>query len=165
MCILRDLNGWIGDRTKVGITSAFGVPGENDNGRRVVEFCEEKGVYVGNIYFKHRSVYKYTRVAEGEGDVETKSMIDLVLVKRNMLRYVQNERAVRGMGCGFSDHYVVLCKVRLVRAWIKRREVVVGTRKIGSKKLREHQYRNGYARSLEGKGVEWEKPVYGGTTR
>ena len=50
------------------------------------------------------------------------------------------------MGRGLSDQHVVLCKVRLVRAWTKRREVVVG-----SEKLRE-----GYGRSLEGKGVEWD---------
>ena len=31
----------IGDETKASITSAFGVPGESDNGRRVVEFCDE----------------------------------------------------------------------------------------------------------------------------
>ena len=37
---------------------------------------------------------------------------------------------VRGMGRGLSDHYVVLCKVRLVGAWIKRREVVVEARRI-----------------------------------
>ena len=30
--ILEDLNRWIGDRTKDGITSAFGVPGKDDNG-------------------------------------------------------------------------------------------------------------------------------------
>ena len=42
--ILGYLNGWIGDRTRAGITGAFGVPGENDNGRRVVEFCEERGL-------------------------------------------------------------------------------------------------------------------------
>ena len=52
------------------------------------------------------------------------------------------------MECGLSGHYVVLCKVRLVGAWIKRREVVLGARKIRRKKLREHQYREGYARSL-----------------
>ena len=28
LCILRDLNGWIGDRTRVGIIGAFRVPGE-----------------------------------------------------------------------------------------------------------------------------------------
>ena len=53
-------------------------------------------------------------------------MIDLALVKRVMLRYVLDVRAVKGMGCGLSDHYVVLCKVRLIGTWIKRTEVVVG---------------------------------------
>ena len=60
---LGDLNGWIGDRTRAGITGAFGVPGENDNGKRVVEFCAERGPCVGNTYFKHRGLHKYTRVA------------------------------------------------------------------------------------------------------
>ena len=61
---LGDLNGWIGDRTRAGITSAFGVPGENDNGRRVVEFCAKKGLCVGNTYFKHRSLHKYKSTKE-----------------------------------------------------------------------------------------------------
>ena len=80
-------------------------------------------------------MHKYTRVAEGQGGVKIESIIDLVLVKRDMLRYVQDVRVVRGMGCGLSDHYVVLCKVRLVGAWIERREVVAGARRIRSKKL------------------------------
>ena len=57
-----------------------------------------------------------------------------------MLRYVQDVRAVRGMECGLSHHHFVLCKVRLVGAWVKRRDVVVGIRRIRSEKLREHQY-------------------------
>ena len=99
-------------------------------------------------------MHKYTRVAKGQGGVETKSMIDLVLVKRDILRYVQDVRVMRGMGHDLSDHYVVLCKFRLVGAWITRIEVVVEARRIRSEKLREHQYREGYVRSLEGKGVE-----------
>ena len=81
-------------------------------------------------------------------------MIDLVLVKKDMLRYVQDVRAVRGMGRGLSDHHVVLGKVGLVGTWIKRREVVVGGRWIRSEKLREHQYREGYATSLKWKRVK-----------
>ena len=46
--------------------------------------------------------------------VENKSMIDLVLLKMGMLCYVQDAKAVRGMGRGLSDHYVVLCKVNLL---------------------------------------------------
>ena len=47
-------------------------------------------------------------------------MIDLMLVKKYMLHYVQAVRAVRGIGRDLSDYYVVLCKVRLVGIWIKR---------------------------------------------
>ena len=32
---------------------------------------------------------------------------------------------------------------------------MIEARRIRSKKLREHQYREGYGRSLEGKEVEW----------
>ena len=53
---------------------------------------------------------------------------------------MQDVRAVRGMGRGLSDPYVVLCKVRLVGACIKRREVVAGTMRIRSEKLREYKY-------------------------
>ena len=39
---------------------------------------------------------------------------------------MQNVRAVREMERGLSDHYAVLCKVRLLGTWIKRRKVVDG---------------------------------------
>ena len=50
LCLLGDLNEWRGDRTRSGITGAFGVPRKNDNGRRVVEFCAERGLCVGNTF-------------------------------------------------------------------------------------------------------------------
>ena len=46
-CGLRDLNGWVEDRMREGITGAFGVSGENDNGRRMMEFCTERRLCVG----------------------------------------------------------------------------------------------------------------------
>ena len=46
LCVLVDLNGWIGDRVRAGIAGAFGAAGEDDNGRRVVEFCAERGMCV-----------------------------------------------------------------------------------------------------------------------
>ena len=141
---------------RAGITGAFGIPGENENGRGVVEFCDERRVCVGN--FKHKNLHKYTRMAWSQDGVEGKSMIDLVLVKEDMLRFVQGVRAVRGMGRDISDHHVVLCKVRLMRTWIKRGEVVDRARMIRSEKLREHHYREEYARSLERKSrMGWGK--------
>ena len=97
-----------------------------------------------------------TSVARGQNGIEVKSMIDLVLMKKDMLRYVQGVKVLRGIGLELSNHHVILCKVRLVETSIKRREVVAGARRIRSEKLREHQYREGYARSIDGKGVEWD---------
>ena len=33
---------------------------------------------------------------------------------------------------------------------------MVGAIRIGREKLREHQFKEGYARSLEGKGLKWD---------
>ena len=84
VCMLGNLNKWVGNRVKVGTTGAFGVPGENDNGRRVVERdC------VCNINFEHKNLPKYTRVARDQAVVEVKCIIDLILVKKYMLHYVR----------------------------------------------------------------------------
>ena len=49
---------------------------------------------MGNTYFEHRSLHKYTRVARGQDRVGVKVMVDLVLVKKDMLHYVQDMRAM-----------------------------------------------------------------------
>ena len=61
-----------------------------------------------NSYFKHKSLLEYTRVARAQDGVELISMIDLILIKKGVLSYVQGVRAVRRMGRGLSNHYVVL---------------------------------------------------------
>ena len=83
-------------------------------------------------------------------------MIDLVLVKRGILRYGQAVRALRGMGQCLSYHHVVLCKVRLLGTLIKGREIVNGSRRARREKLRDHQNRERQAGSLERKKVEWD---------
>ena len=69
--------------------------------------------------------------------MELMSRIGLALVKKDMLRYVQDVRAVREMERSLSYHYVAKGKVRLVESWIKRRELVNEARRIRSEKLRE----------------------------
>ena len=92
----------------------------------------------------------YIRVSRGQGGVKVRSMIDLVLGKKDMLPYVQDVRAVTGMRRGLLDHHVLMRKIRLVGEWIKRREVVTEAWRIISEKPREHQYREGNTMSLEG---------------
>ena len=45
---------------------------------------------MGNTYFEQKNLHKYPRVARDQDGVEVKSMIDLVLVKKDMLRFVQD---------------------------------------------------------------------------
>ena len=58
-----------GDRMRDIIIVTFGVPNENG---KVIEFFAERGLCIGNTYFKHKSKYKWR---------ESFSMIDLVLVR------------------------------------------------------------------------------------
>ena len=60
----------------------------------MVDFGAERELCVGNMYFEHKSLHKYTRLARGQ-TVAIKSMIDPVLMKKDMLRYVQDVRTVR----------------------------------------------------------------------
>ena len=89
-----------------------------------MDFCVEKGLCVGNAYFEHKSLHKCIRVAKGQDGVGLMSMIDLMMVKKYMPRFVQYLRAVRGVGQGLSDYHFIPCKVRFLATWTKRREVV-----------------------------------------
>ena len=40
---------------------------------------------MGNAYFEHNILHKYTRMAKGQDRVEVKSTTELVLVKKYML--------------------------------------------------------------------------------
>ena len=48
---------------------------------------------------------------------------------------------------------MVLCKVKLVGTWIKRREMVVGARRIIREKLKGDEYKDEQTWSLEGRRV------------
>ena len=54
--MMRDRNGWTGDRVREDITGAFAVAGENRNRRRLIEFCS-KGGYVCIIRISSSSIY------------------------------------------------------------------------------------------------------------
>ena len=101
MCVMGDLNGWLAGRLRVGKTGAFGILGENNKERGIFDSCAERGLCVGNTYFKHKSLQKYTKVARTQDRVEEMNMTDLVLVKKDMLHYLQDVKRVRGMKLSF----------------------------------------------------------------
>ena len=54
------------------------------------------GVSVGNTYFKHKSLHKYTRVTRGQDRMEVNGMKEPLLGKKDVWRLVHSERNVTG---------------------------------------------------------------------
>ena len=52
-------------------------------------FCAERGLCVDKTYLEHKNLHKYTRVTRNQDGVEVKSMVDRVLVKKEMLQCVE----------------------------------------------------------------------------
>ena len=84
---------------------------KKNNGKRVIDFCAERGLSVSNTYFEHKSLQKYTSMSRGQDGVEIMSITDPLLVKEVLLRYEQDLRSVRGMGRSLSDHHVDYVKL------------------------------------------------------
>ena len=51
---MEGMNGWVGGIMKENINGAFGVSSGSKNGRELVYFFTEKGLYVENTYLKHK---------------------------------------------------------------------------------------------------------------
>ena len=76
------------------------------------EWCSfKRELCVSDMHFEDKSLHNNARVARGQDGVEVKIMVDLVLMEKDMLRYVQDVRSVREIGRGLSDHYVTMRKV------------------------------------------------------
>ena len=61
-----------------------------------------------------------TIVVTGQDGMEVISMIDLLLVTRDMLKYVYDVKTVRELARGILDSSVVLYKNKRVTTWLKR---------------------------------------------
>ena len=66
--------------------------GENEDERRVVDFfVNERGLSIGNMYFKHR------KVTRGWDELQIINMIDLLLVKRGNMKHVHDMKTEKEM--------------------------------------------------------------------
>ena len=94
MCVLGGLIGW----TEIGLQWVELVHLEFKKKMIMKEEWLNSVLKSGNKYFKQKSLHKYNRVARGQDKTQVKSMIDLVLIKKGMLSFVQVVRTVRRMG-------------------------------------------------------------------
>ena len=106
--IMGDLNGRIGN-SNTGLERIMGREGEktlNNNGRRIIEICNENDLIITNTYFTHRDIHKYTREQPTKKE---KSIIDYFITSENLRTQIKDVRVYREPDIG-SDHYMLVMK-------------------------------------------------------
>ena len=89
----------------------------NENGHRLVEFCQENELILANSLFRHRACHMTTWVGSRQ-DKETKktvpiyNQIDYILVKQHQRANITNARAYSGTTTN-SDHRLVIMTLNL----------------------------------------------------
>lgn len=107
--VLGDMNARVGNVEMEGVIGKFGVPGVNWAGERMVEFCAESGLIVGNTWFKKKLVNKYTWLRDNGTD---EALMDWVLVDKRLKGRLEDVNVLRSWGGVIgSDHFLVVARM------------------------------------------------------
>jgi exonuclease III len=109
LIILGDLNARTGSKRNDSVVGPHGELMTNENGSRLIEYCEQYGLRIMNGFFQHRKIHRYTWTQTTR---QLKSIIDYINIKQNTHVKPQDVRVYRGAECG-SDHYLVIMKIYL----------------------------------------------------
>jgi len=133
--IVGDLNARVGNETEVygNIIGKFGEKGKpNNNGKALLDFCGAHGFVITNTFFQHKGNHKYTW---REDKRNKKTIIDYIIVDKELKSVVQDSRVYRGFEIG-SDHHLVLSKLK-IKIQTRRRTYKKVLKKIKIEKLHE----------------------------
>ena len=117
--VLGDLNARVGAREVEGMMGKYGVPGENESGKRLLHMSVEHELVIGNGLFKKSRINKYTWIRIAGGRVVERALMDCVLVTKRMIGRLKDVHVFRGMGAGMTDHFLVKTKLVVAKEWGK----------------------------------------------
>ena len=142
LVVMGDMNARVGDDTSIWgeVLGRYGEEVCNENGRRLLQFCNEYNLWISNTWFPHKRIHKYTWECRGRG---LRSLIDYFLVGKEARKQVMDVKAVRGAEIG-SDHYLVLMKIKLKARRVKNSSQVRGRQKIKIRNLKDDMVRREY---------------------
>ena len=112
--IMGDFNARVGveqTNTTEGTLGKHAIDKQNQNGRRLVDFCLFNNFIITTTFFPHKAIHQGTWMHP-----KTKQwhMLDYVLVNRKFRTSIQDVRVHRGATDGIAtDHHLLRAKVRL----------------------------------------------------
>ena len=81
--VLGDLNARVGDGELECVVGKYGVSGENESGKRLLDMCVEQELAIGNSFFKKKGINKYTWIRVANGRVIERALMHYVLITEN----------------------------------------------------------------------------------
>lgn len=109
LIIMGDWNAIVGEGREGAITGDFGLGLRNARGDRLIEFCAQNELIVGNTMFDHHPRRRYTWKAPGD---RCRSQIDYILVRERFKNQMKDCRAYAAPDID-SDHNMVMMKCSL----------------------------------------------------
>ena len=110
--MIGDFNAQI-DNNRAGFETTIGPFGSGlkttDNGERLITFCSDAGLMIGNTFFQHKQIHKKTWRAPGDLCFNE---VDYICISKRWNSSLQDVRVRRGADVG-SDHYLVCAKIKI----------------------------------------------------
>ena len=95
--IIGDWNAKVGSQETPGVTDKFGLGVENEAGKRLVEFCQEKALVIANTLFQQHKRRLYTWTSP---DGWHWNQIDYIHCSQRWRSSIQLAKRIPGAGCG-----------------------------------------------------------------
>ena len=107
--IIRDWNAKVGSQEIPGVTGKFGLGVQNEAGKRLIDFCQEKTLGIANTFFQQhkRRLYTYT-----SPDGQHRNQTDHILCSQRWRSSIQSAKTRPRANCG-SNHELLNAKFRL----------------------------------------------------
>jgi hypothetical protein len=152
LIVMGDLNARVGQnqqkrqqhviRSSVG---PFTVDIENENGTRLIDFCEINNILISNTFFKHKLIHQTSWMHPRN---KIWHMIDYTLVNKKFRSSVEDVRMLRrAAGVIGTDHHLMRIKIRM-HLKSRRKNVNPKIMKVDSTKLKDDKLLEAFQKDL-----------------
>ena len=107
--IIEDWNAKGGSQEIPGVTGKFGLGVQNEEGQRLIEFCQENALVIANTLSQQNKRKLYTWTSP---DGQHQHQIDYILCSQRWRSSIQSAKTRLGADCG-SHHELLIAKFRL----------------------------------------------------
>ena len=101
--------GKVGNQKTPIVTGKFGLGVENEEGQRLIEFCQENALVIAKTLFQQHNRRLYIRTSPGG---QYRNQIDYILCNQRWRSSIQSAETRLEADCG-SDHELPIAKFRL----------------------------------------------------